>query len=52
MWRLAEIEMTCYASEIMPIVLLISQKDYELYEKRTDIVFAGHTVASFGNGGL
>ena len=44
--------MTCYASEIMPIVLLISQKDYVLYEKRTDIVFAGHAVASFGNGGL
>ena len=36
----------------MSIVLLISQKDYELYEKRTDIVFAGHAVAAFGNGGL
>ena len=44
--------MTCCASEIRPIVLLISQKDYVLYEKRTDIVFAGHTVTSFGNGGL
>ncbi len=31
MWRLAEIELTCCASEIMPIVLLISQKDYVLY---------------------
>jgi len=36
----------------MSIVLLISQKDYVLYEKRTGIVFAGHAVAAFGNGGL
>ena len=44
--------MTCCASEIRPIVLLTNQKDYVLYEKRTDIVFARHTVTSFGNGGL
>ena len=38
------IVVTCYASGIMYIVLLISQKDYVLYKVRINIVFARYTV--------
>jgi len=42
----------CCEIGIIHLVLLISQKDYVLYKRRINILFAGHTVTTFGNGGF